>query len=228
MRLYLSSFDVGDEPAEFVKLAPRGRVGIIMNALDNRPLARPAWQAAQTKKLERLGFTVEPLDLRDFFGRAGDLAAHMEALDAVWVNGGNAFLLRRAMRLSGFDHALTGALAADDIAYGGFSAAAVVLAASLRGLELVDDPHDVPEGYPEDVPWDGLGVLAFSIVVHFDSDHPETEGSRKEAAFYEACGIPYRTLRDGQALVICNGSEFVVPARSGAGEASARSKLPED
>ena len=47
MRLYLSSFDVGDEPAEFVKLAPSGRVGIIMNALDNRPLARPAWQAAQ-------------------------------------------------------------------------------------------------------------------------------------------------------------------------------------
>jgi hypothetical protein len=33
MRLYLSSFDIGDDPAEFVKLAPNGRVGIIMNAL---------------------------------------------------------------------------------------------------------------------------------------------------------------------------------------------------
>ncbi len=213
MRLYLSSFDIGDDPAEFVKLAPNGRVGIIMNALDNRPAARQTWQVSQTTKLEQLGFAVEPLDLRAFFGRASDLAAQLDQLDAVWVNGGNVFVLRRAMRMSGFDRAITGALAADRIAYGGFSAAAVVLPRSLRGLDLVDDPHDVPEGYSTDVPWDGLGVLPFSIVVHFGSDHPEAEGARKEAAFYDKHGIPYRTLRDGQALVISNEAEFIAPER---------------
>jgi dipeptidase E len=167
---------------------------------------------SQTTKLEQFGFAVRPFDLRAFFGRAPDLAAQLDQLDAVWVNGGNAFLLRRAMLLSGFDRAITGALAADRIVYAGFSAAAVVLPKSLRGLELVDDPHDVPEGYPTEVPWDGLGVLPFSMVVHFDSDHPEAIGSRKEAAFYDEQGIPYRTLRDGQALVMANGSEFIASA----------------
>lgn len=60
MRLYLSSFDIGDDPDELVKLAPHGRVGIIMNALDNRPEGRQKWQIAQTEKLEGLGFSVTP------------------------------------------------------------------------------------------------------------------------------------------------------------------------
>ena len=211
MRLYLSSFDIGDDPDELVKLAPHGRVGIIMNALDNRPEGRQKWQIAQTEKLEDLGFSVTPFDLRDHFGKGSDLEAKLTQLDAVWVNGGNAFVLRRAMALSSFDKAIKAALAEDRIAYAGFSAAAVVLHKSLRGLELVDDPHDVPEGYPRDVPWDGLDVLPFSIVVHFDSDHPESLGARQEADFYRKNGIAFTALKDGQALVVANGPAFIVP-----------------
>ena len=211
MRLYLSSFDIGDDPAELVKLAPDGRVGLIMNALDNFPDARQNWQNAQTEKLTGLGFAVEPLDLRSFFSVPSQMSNSLKQLDAVWVNGGNAFVLRRAMALSGFDEAIKAELADDAIVYAGFSAAAVVLHQSLRGLELVDDPNDVPEGYPTDVPWDGLGLLPFSIVVHFDSDHPEADGASKEADFYRANGIAFKTLKDGQALVMSNGPAFIVP-----------------
>ena len=113
--------------------------------------------------------------------------------------------------MSGFDEAIKAALASDQIAYAGFSAAAVVLHKSLRGLELIDDPNDVPEGYPGDVPWNGLDILPFSVVVHFDSEHSESEGASKEADFYRANGIAFKTLKDGQALVISNGPAFIVP-----------------
>lgn len=211
MRLYLSSFDIGDDPAELVKLAPQGRVGIIMNALDTVPDARQKWQDSQSQTLAGLGFTVAPLDLRDHFGAASAIDDTLAQFDLVWINGGNAFVLRRAMRLSGFDTAIKRALAEDRIAYAGFSAAAVVLHKSLRGLDLIDNPYDVPAGYPAEVPWDGLDILPFSMVVHFDSDHAESEGALKEAAFYAANGIAFRTLKDGQALVVSNGATFIVP-----------------
>jgi dipeptidase E len=214
MRIYLSSFDVGDAPGEFVNLAPSGRVGLVMNALDNRAEARATWQAAQTRKLADLGFSVEPLDLRRNFGRSSEMAGVLAGFDAVWINGGNTFVLRRAMALSGFDAAIREALWNDEIVYAGFSAAAVVLPKSLRGLELVDDPNDVPDGYPRDVPWDGLDLLPFSIVVHFDSAHGESEGTRKELDYYKERGIPFRTLRDGEAMVLSHGSERIVPGRS--------------
>jgi dipeptidase E len=211
MRLYLSSFDIGDAPTELVKLAPNGRVGIIMNALDNFPDARQSWQDAQAEKLVGLGFTVAPLDLRDHFGPASAIGERLAQLDAVWITGGNTFVLRRAMALSGFDVAIKVALENDRIVYAGFSAAAVVLHRSLRGLELVDDPNDVPEGYPPDVPWEGLDILPFSVVVHFDSEHPESVGASKEVEFYKANGIAFETLKDGQALVIANGAPFIAP-----------------
>jgi len=135
----------------------------------------------------------------------------LAAYDVVWINGGNAFILRRAMSLSGFDVAIRDAITRDSIVYAGFSAAAVVLSKSLQGLELVDDPHDVPDGYPEEVIWDGLDLLPYSIVVHSGSEHAESEGAQKEAAYYRQRGIPYKTIRDGQALVISGRGEVIVP-----------------
>jgi dipeptidase E len=202
LRLYLSSFDIGNRPDELVALAPQGRVGLVMNALDNRPQGRTAWRTRQADRLQELGFAVEELDLRDFFGSPETVGLRLDGLDMVWINGGNTFILRRAMRASGFDRAIVDRLRGDRIAYAGFSAATVILAPSLRGLEIVDDPADVPPGYPEPTDWEGLAILPFSVVVHWRSNHAESAAVEGEAAFYEREGIAYRTLRDGQALVV--------------------------
>lgn len=156
-----------------------------MNALDNRAAARANWQADQTSKLKTLGFTVRPLDLRDYFGRPQPMAETLAVLDLVWVNGGNAFVLRRAMQRSGFDVALRAALANDELVYAGFSAAAVVLPASLRGLDLVDDPHNVPDGYPAEVPWEGLNILLFgcgALELRSPGSGRRAEGNRVPSA----------------------------------------------
>ncbi|MCV0397485.1 MAG: peptidase E [Rhizobiaceae bacterium] len=202
MRLYLSSFDLGTEPSTLASLAPNARTAIIMNALDNRPSARAQWLANQSRKLEGLGFSVVEVDLRRFFDRRAEAREALRDFDMVWINGGNSFLLRRALRQSGIDDVLGERLAENTIVYAGFSAAAVTASVSLRGLKAVDEPHDVPEGYDEAILWEGLAYLPYSLVIHFRSDHPESAKVDQQVQFYEERGLPYRTLRDGEALVV--------------------------
>lgn len=209
MRMYLSSFDLGNASSQLSGLAPAGRVALIMNALDNRYEARERWRVDQTQKLEALGLTVCDLDLRDFLSASDQLGQRLRELDMVWINGGNAFILRRAMKLSGMDTAIVDLLKRDEIVYAGFSAAAVVLSQSLHGLEAVDDPHDVPAGYPAEIEWTGLGILPFSIVVHHQSDHSESVAAEKEIEHYERSNIPYRTLRDGEAFIVHGGLDSI-------------------
>ena len=211
MRLYLSSFDIGNRPEELVALAGQGRrAAIVVNALDDHLEGRAIWLKAQAAKLVELEFDVVELDLRTYFGAPDELGRFLGDIDVVWINGGNAFVLRRAMKQSGFDLIIKRALAGDEIVYAGFSAAAVIVSNSLRGLEFVDDPRAVPEGYDADIVWDGLGLVPFAIAVHFQSEHPESKLVDREIAFYEANGIPYRTLRDGEALVIDRDRQEIV------------------
>jgi dipeptidase E len=203
MRMYLSSFDLGERPETLVALVgSAGRAGIVVNALDHLPSVRALWLKKQTDKLVGLGFSLAELDLRDYFGASDTLGARLNDMDAVWITGGNAFNLRRAMKQSGFDALIKNALARDEIVYAGFSAAAVIASDSLRGLEIVDNPQEVPPGYDPKIIWDGLGLLPFAIAVHFKSDHRESHLVDREIAFYETNGISYRTLRDGEALVV--------------------------
>jgi dipeptidase E len=201
--MYLSSFDVGARPEHLVRLVGgEMRAAIIVNALDHREPARVQWLESQATKLRTLGFTVQELDLRQFFGLADRIGETLEQFDAVWVNGGNAFILRRAMKQSGFDVAIADLLERDRIVYSGFSAAAVIASSTLRALDRVSDPEEVPPGYDPTVVWDGLGILPFSLVVHFQSDHPESASVGEEVKFYERHQMPYQTLRDGEAFLM--------------------------
>ncbi|GLS44098.1 Type 1 glutamine amidotransferase-like domain-containing protein [Methylobacterium brachythecii] len=210
MRLYLSSLGLGDATSALVDLAPRqGRVALIMNALDGDTSSRGHWQADQSQELSALGFRVEELDLRHFFREPEALRTALCDVDMVWINGGNTFVLMRAMRLSGFDRIIKERLAEDTIVYGGFSAATVAATPSLRGIEAVDDPNEVPEGYPGEIVWDGLGLVPFQVAVHYRSDHPESDDVEKEIAFCEREGLAYRTLSDGQVLVVRDTVELI-------------------
>jgi dipeptidase E len=211
VRLYLSSLDLGDQPDQLLALA-RGerRAAIILNALDLVPEAAWLWTRKQTANLINLGFSVVELDLRGYFGQPDQLAAFLRDIDMVWINGGNAFVLRRAMKQSGFDALIRRRLEADDIVYAGFSAGAAVCGQTLRGIDLVDEPAETPAGYNPDIIWEGLGVVPFSIASHYKSDHPESPLIDKAVAFFEANALPYRTLRDGQALVVDGDRQEIV------------------
>ena len=205
MRMYLSSFRMGEHPERLVELLdPAGPAAVIANAIDQaEPEERVEGVQRELDALAELGIDAEDLDLRDYFGATDRLAADLARYRLVWVRGGNTFLLRHALAESGADEILTSLVARDALVYGGYSAGCCVLAPSLRGLELVDDPEAVTETYGVPPIWAGLGLIEYAFVPHVDSpEHPETEACGRLAEHYRARGVAQRTLRDGEAIVV--------------------------
>lgn len=204
--IYASSFRLGHDPEQFRALFGAGiRVAVIPNALDfaNDDAWRADWLGREHADLVALGLDPQLLDLRRFFEAPDALADELAQFDGAWVVGGNVFLLRRAMKYSGFDRFIQrmrqqhGAFV-----YGGYSAGACVLAPSLRGLEHVDPPTQLADGYQSEIIWDGLGLLDFAIAPHFRSDHPEAVQIEALVEYFKRHHVPYRALRDGEAIVV--------------------------
>lgn len=217
MRLYLSSYRLGENVGALLALVGNGaRAAIISNALDYIPTAaRQSYRAQVSDPIAdfaALGIAAEDLDLKDYFGAPSRLETALEGVDLVWAMGGNSFILRRAMAQSGFDTVIAERLAADSIVYGGFSAGAVVATPSLSGIELMDDPNEIPAGYDPAVVWDGLNLIDYAIVPHFDSPHTESVAARAVANQLARRKTPFRVLRDGEVIVhigkISNGRDI--------------------
>jgi dipeptidase E len=194
MRMYLSSFRLGDHPEQLVALTgEKRRVAVIANAMDAAPAEiRHDSVLREVTALTALGYQPTEVDLR-----TADPATALDGFGVVWVRGGNAFVLRAALAASGADVVLTDLIRTEAVVYGGYSAGCCVLAPSLRGLELVDDPSAAAT-----VHWDGLGILDYAFVPHYRSDHPESADVEKVAEHYLAAGVPHRLLRDGEAIVV--------------------------
>jgi dipeptidase E len=212
MKLYLSSYKLGEQ-TELLKewlAGTQKRVGYIPNAFDFTSWSDPANRAKHMEfdmnELKGLGFQMELLDLKDYFGKTAELKAKLAELDMLWVSGGNTFVLRQAMRLSGFDQLLGALSAREDFVYGGYSAGCCVLSPTLKGLQIVDDPNDFPyEGCKETI-WEGLGLIDYAFLPHYDSDHPESADIDKEVAYCTEQGIPFKTVRDGEVIVVENSN----------------------
>lgn len=212
MRLYLSSFRLGNRPERMLDLLRGGtRAAVVTNADDYKdPDFRATSVERELADLRGLGLQPVEVDLRRYFDRPDALRPALESADLVWVRGGNPFILRRAMTLTGTDEILRELLADDQIVYGGYSAGACVLTPSLHGVELVDDPHDIPAGYPEAVVWDCLGLLPYFILPHYRSDHPESALIEKSLEYMVDHHMPFIALRDGQALVVDGDDREIV------------------
>ncbi|MCR4277694.1 MAG: peptidase E [Candidatus Berkelbacteria bacterium] len=211
-RLYLSSFELGDRPDELLRLVGENkRTALIVNSSDwGTDDGRKIRLQKQEANLTALGLIPEEVDLRDYFGKSEELKKKLSEFGLVWLKGGNSFVLKRAMEQSGFDTVIKEMLADDALVYGGFSAGAVVAGKSLKGLEMVDDVAVVPEGYKPEFSWDGLNLVDYSIAPHHKSDHPESAAIDKVVAHFEANNMPYKGLRDGEAIVVEGGTEKVV------------------
>lgn len=212
MRLYLSSFGLGNRPQDLVELLRGGkRVAVILNAKDgSTPEGRLASLDGELENLRSLGLQPIELDLRQFFGRPAELREALQAYDLVWVRGGNTFVLRRAFRQSGADEVLPDLLRDDALVFGGFSAAVAILTPSLKGIEIVDDPHLVPAGYESDLVWEGLGLIPYAVAPHYRSEHPESESVERLVQHFIDNHVPFLALRDGEAIVVDGESESVV------------------
>lgn len=205
MRLYLSSERLGERAGALLGMLGGPRVAVIANGYDYcGAIARDFYRAEvydPVPEFEALGLVPEQVDLRAHFGDPQSLRLRLGRYDLVWVMGGNSFVLRRAMRSSGFDHVIRELLEADAITYGGYAAGAIVAGPSLRGMELMDDPFEVPAGDDEPLIWRGLGLTPFAIVPHYRSSHPDSAAAEKIVSYMEARKVRHRTLSDGEVIV---------------------------
>jgi dipeptidase E len=124
MRLYLSSFHIGDHPERLLAMVrSNARVAVIANAIDTRdPARRAAWVQYEVDELGKLGLDGAELDLRHYFGHLADLAAELARYDLLLVRGGSTFMLRHALAESRADELIKELLTRDAIANGGYSA----------------------------------------------------------------------------------------------------------
>ncbi len=206
MKFYLSSFKLGNLSDELIKLMPDNKkIGYIPNAGDytNTNLEkRNSWEKSDMQSLRDLGLTVEYLNLMEYFGNINDLRNKINELGGVFIRGGNTFILRQAMKLSGFDIIFSELLKKDNFLYSGYSAGICVLAPDLKALQIVDDPTDNPYEELEETIWEGLGFLEFIVLPHYNSNHPESADIDKEVQYCKKNNIPFKTLRDGEVIII--------------------------
>ncbi len=200
MKYYLSSYRIGQHGDKLIDLSNGGPLAYIPNALDHIP----AKEHSENKKrniqdLLDIGVKAELLDLKDFFGALNKLQEVLSKFNGVWVTGGNTFVLRQAMRLSGFDEIIN-LFQDSSFLYGGYSAGICVLAPNLDGIRVVDDHKQFP--YPEikEPIWEGLDILNYIILPHYRSDHPESADIEKDVERCKQLKIPFKTLKDGDVF----------------------------
>lgn len=208
MKLYLSSYKIGDDTESFKELVGKAdaRVAVIDNSRDySDDLERKA-NSLQSEflALSDLGFMPEHLDLKNYFGKPQALVSTLQNFDAVWVVGGNSFVLRKAMQQSGFDSVIEQLIIPNKLVYAGYSAGVCVLAPSLKGVEFIDDPNIQIDGYDATTIWEGYGLIDFYPIVHYKSDSIDSTQVDAQLTHIKSFDLPYKTLRDGDAIVIHN------------------------
>ncbi|MCL2468787.1 MAG: peptidase E [Alphaproteobacteria bacterium] len=205
MKLYLSSFKLGDR-VDYLKAwqhAHNNKIAVIPNAIDYRddPDGIEERILANINDLTNIGFDAVKLDLKDYFGKQKELEDYLKAFSACYVSGGNTYVLRRAMALSGFDELLKNKMNNRDFLYAGYSAGICVLADKLDGISVMDVPEADPYNYGSII-HEGVGLLDFMPIPHYQSDHFETELADKAVEYCKQHGIIYKTMQDGDVIII--------------------------
>jgi len=215
MKLYLSSFKVGKQKEKLAEIVGKRKVALIPNALDFKsddPTVNPRTRSMSLnddiRELESLGIEYEVLDLKEYFGKKAELDSKLKEFGGVYVRGGNSFLLRKAFKESGFDEILKGKMNDPEFVYAGYSAGAVVLAPTLKGIDKVDDPNIKVEGYDNEIIWEGLGIIAYSIAPHFDPNwrtnekpHPESKKIDEVVKYFKDHNMKFLAMRDGEVII---------------------------
>ena len=162
--------------------------------------------------LSKLGFEVEELNLRNYFGKQDKLRNFIDSYkpDLIYASGGNVFLLATAYHLSGFDEILREDLANDKYKYGGFSAGTMAICKTIR---IYGHDHLVPERVPEvygvNAVLDGVGLVDYQLIPH--ADVPEyLETTKEYIKRIERAGLKAQPLNQEAVIVIDGDSQRIL------------------
>ncbi|MCF7871654.1 peptidase E [Candidatus Woesearchaeota archaeon] len=204
MKLYLSSYRLGKETDKLIEMTPIKKIAYIPNALDFEgadPKRKQKHIEKDMNSLKELGLQCELLDLKQYFNKEQELKQKLKQIKAVFISGGNTYVLRQAMKLSGMDKILNNIKEnKENFLYAGYSAAGCVLSPSLKVYQTVDNPQ-TPYKEQKEIIWEGLGFIDYAFMPHYDSDHNESEDINKEIEYCKTNSKPYKAIRDGEVII---------------------------
>ena len=172
MKLYLSSEGLGNKQyiLEEWKNNNGNKILVIPNSKDYvDEETRKNKIEDKTKCLADMGFEIKILDLREYFNKEQALINDIKEYNCFFVIGGNVFVLRQAMKLSGFDKYIKEVSDKEGYLYIGYSAGCCVLSPTLKCLDLVDKPINPYNNEP--VIYDGIDLIDYVFVPHYKSNH---------------------------------------------------------
>lgn len=181
MRLFLASKALGEFPDRLRELVGSNKKALVIsNARDYRLDDKYVdnLMAEKLKMLRDNGFETERLDLRTYFGKQDSLREFLKSYNPglIFAIGGNVFVLRAAMKLSGFDKLLINMVESDQVVYAGNSAGAMISAETLEyyGHEGLN-AQQVEPTYGVQPEMSGLKLIDSFIVPHADAEkHRQT------------------------------------------------------
>lgn len=202
MKLYLSSFKFGNDIKilkEWIN-THNNKILLIANALDAKDEVKIKKNIADdTELLTEIGFDVKLVDLKEYFNSPDKLKKEFMEYNTYCVMGGNVFVLRQAMKLSGFDEFLKEISNNSEYLYIGYSAGSCVLSPDLTTLSLVDEPLNFYKC--DEIIYEGLGLIDYLIVPHYKSTYHKAHLIDEIVDRCQNCNIPFKTLKDGDIIV---------------------------
>lgn len=160
----------------------------------SRPCTDIGWLEAERAILVDAGFQVA--DVHELNASTRSI---VERSDAVFLGGGNTFVLLDELRKSHFDDLLIRMHRAGKTLIGE-SAGALVLGPTIEPIRFIDEPERAPELSD----FAGLGLFPFFTAVHFGrSEYLDQYASITQAAF--SLKLPVLALRDIDSALIRRG-----------------------
>lgn len=201
MLLYLSSQKLGNRVDVLKKWIKEhdNKIILIFNALDVKGQEVIDRNVSEDKKLlEEVGFDVSVCDLKKYFDCPEKLREDFTQCHAFCVMGGNVFLLRQAMKYSGFDQFLKG-ISSSDYLYIGYSAGSVILSKDLSGFRGIDD--EVFYYSKEDLFYEGLSLIDYLFIPHYQSNYRKVELIHNLVEDCKKNDIRFQVVRDGDVII---------------------------
>ncbi len=202
MVLYLSSQKFGKDEfylKEWIN-NHNNKILLIFNAMDAKEKEKINYNIKEdVSLLEKIGFDVNIIDLKEYFDKYAELKQICQNYNAFCVMGGNVFVLRQAMKYSGFDIFLKEIKENDNYLYIGYSAGSCVLSKRLDIFKSVDEPIDFYN--KGEIVYDGISFINYTFIPHYKSNYHKAYLIDEIVDTCKKDNIEYKAFRDGEVII---------------------------
>ncbi|WP_280759222.1 Type 1 glutamine amidotransferase-like domain-containing protein [Prescottella agglutinans] len=181
------------------------RIGYLNDAA--RPYAGEEFVTAEREQLAKLGYALTDIAVGDY-DRADAFGTILDGLDALYVAGGNTFVLLAALRRHGADAVIVERVRAG-LPYIGSSAGSIITGPSIEPVSLMDNPDEAPNLTHRT----GLGLIDTVVIPHADGALPPypPELIAQIKRTYDA-DYPLTFVNDDQAILVENTAPRLIPS----------------